>query len=120
MAVSPKSLKNLKSRKKGDPALPGAGAPKKIPGLRVLLAEVLGEDSKGHCGMRDILLAMKHKASRGDVKAAELLISRQFGAVTSKTEVSGPDGSQLPSWLTMNVGNINLLNQSNDSNQIEP
>ena len=87
MAVSKKSLKNLIYVKKGSKCLNPKGRPKKIPNLRILLANVLGEDSNGNSDAEAILKALSAKAKRGDVRAAELLLDRTFGKVAQSLEI---------------------------------
>jgi ribosomal protein L25 (general stress protein Ctc) len=75
---------NLKARKKGDPPLPGAGRPKKIPALDVLLADLFGEDEKGKSAARDVLNTLKVAATRGKMsatrlRAAEVIADRVWG-----------------------------------------
>ena len=55
------------------------GAPKKIPQLDVLLADVLGEEKDGIEAAKAILMALRSKAVKGDVRAAELLLDRAYG-----------------------------------------
>ncbi len=55
------------------------GQPRKIPELRKLLAEVLGEEKDGIAAAQAILMALRAKATKGDVRAAELLLDRAYG-----------------------------------------
>lgn len=93
--ISEKSAKNYKVGK-GKPPLnksfkPGQsgnpkGRPKKLPQLDKLLADVLGEETKGVTAGEAILKALRAKASRGDVKAAELLLDRAYGKVKQEID----------------------------------
>lgn len=73
--------------KKGNQASKGKGRPKKLPNLEQLLAEVLGEEFEIGVGknkevrtaLEIILKAQRHKASKGDTKAAQLLLERAYG-----------------------------------------
>jgi hypothetical protein len=56
------------------------GKPKKLPGLAELLAEVLAEEkADGLTAAKAILMALRSRAAKGDVKAAELLLNRAYG-----------------------------------------
>jgi hypothetical protein len=55
------------------------GKPKKLPGLAELLAEVLAEEKDGLPAAKVILMALRSRATKGDVKAAELLMNRAYG-----------------------------------------
>jgi hypothetical protein len=57
------------------------GRPKKIPELRELLANVLGDEKDGKSAAEAILMALRNKAIKGDVRAAELLLDRAYGKV---------------------------------------
>jgi hypothetical protein len=71
------------------------GRPKKLPQLDSLLADVLGEEKDGIEAAKAILMALRSKAVKGDVKAAESLLDRAYGKPTQKTELSGPDGKAI-------------------------
>lgn len=69
---------NLKPFKKGRSGNP-KGRPPKLPALDALLAEVLGEEKDGLTAAGAILRAIRLKATRGDVRAAEVLLDRAWG-----------------------------------------
>ena len=64
--------------KKGKTGNPN-GRPKKLPELNALLANVLGEEKDGITAAEAILKALRAKAAKGDVRAAELLLDRSYG-----------------------------------------
>lgn len=74
--------------KKGESGNPN-GRPKKLPHLEGLLANVLGEEKDGKTAAEAILMALRSKATRGDVRAAEVLLERAFGKVKQPIENSG-------------------------------
>lgn len=93
-------IENLKPFKKGEDKRRNInGRPKKIPELQVLLADVLGEQKDGIDAAKDILMALRAKATKGDVRAAEVLLNRAYGmpkqAIDMKAEVETVDVSQL-------------------------
>ena len=57
------------------------GKPKKLPHLDKLLAEVLGEEKDGITAAEAILKALRVKATKGDIRAAEVLLDRGYGKV---------------------------------------
>ena len=74
--------------KKGQSGNPN-GRPKKIPQLDVLLADVLGEEKDGKTAAEAILMALRAKAARGDVRAAEVLLDRAYGKAKQDLNISG-------------------------------
>jgi len=87
---NPKQDGNLKPFKKGvDPRRNVKGAPRKLPALEALLAEVLGEEKDGVTAAQAILMALRQKAAKGDVRAAELLMDRAYGKAKQPVEHSG-------------------------------
>jgi hypothetical protein len=70
--------KNLKSYKKGQSGNPN-GRPRKLPALDKLMADVLGEEKDGITAGEAILKALRLKATKGDVRAAEVLLDRAYG-----------------------------------------
>lgn len=64
--------------KKGESGNPN-GRPRKLPELDKLLADVLGEEKDGITAGEAILKAIRAKAAKGDVRAAELLLDRAYG-----------------------------------------
>lgn len=75
---------NLKPRKKGDPALPGAGRPPKIPSIDKILAEEFGETEEGKSAARELIRTLKKAALSGKMtvlraQSAERLADRIWG-----------------------------------------
>ena len=64
---------------KGDPRINRKGRPKQLPDLKELLCSVLGEESQGKTAMERILLTMRDRAIKGDVKASEMLKNWGYG-----------------------------------------
>jgi len=78
---------NPKPWKKGQSGNP-AGRPKKLPELRELLANVLGDEKDGKTAAEAILMALRAKATKGDVRAAELLLDRAYGKPKQDIEMA--------------------------------
>ena len=57
----------------------GGGRPRKLPALDKLMADVLGEEKDGITAGEAILKALRAKATKGDIRAAEVLLDRAYG-----------------------------------------
>jgi hypothetical protein len=95
MSLSPNLAKGVKFTKgvSGNPK----GRPKRIPDLDLLLADVLGEEKDGTEAAKAILMALRSKAIKGDVRAAEVLLDRAYGKAMQRIE--GKIESSVPDWL---------------------
>tara|TARA_R110000868_G_scaffold191789_1_gene436036 strand:+ start:182 stop:496 length:315 start_codon:yes stop_codon:yes gene_type:complete len=82
--------------KKGESGNPN-GRPRKLPELDKLLADVLGEEKDGVSAAEAILKALRLKASKGDVRAIELMLDRAYGKAPQTITHEG-----LPTSVTFN------------------
>lgn len=89
-------IPNNKPFKKGQSGNPN-GRPRKLPELDKLLADVLGEEKDGVSAAEAILKALRLKASKGDVRAAEIILDRAYGKARQTIEQH-------------NTTNVNILN----------
>lgn len=71
------------------------GAPRKLPDLDKILADVLGKEDKGRTAAEMIIEALKSKAYKGDVRAAEVLMDRAYGKSVEKHEHQFTKGIKL-------------------------
>ena len=62
------------------------GAPKKLPALDKLLADVLGSDGTYKSKAQEIIESLLKRALKGDVRAAELLLERGYGKVLQRID----------------------------------
>lgn len=74
--------------KKGDTRINRKGRPRKLPNLDKLLIVVLGENVNGEQALKSILIALRKRATTGDVRATELLLDRAYGKLKQSTDVS--------------------------------
>jgi len=88
---TPEGAKPFEKGTSGNPN----GRPPKLPELDSLLAEVLSEEKDGVCAAKAILIALRAKATKGDIRAGEVLLNRGWGTVTQKFEHAGKDGEPL-------------------------
>lgn len=99
MANNPNNKKNLKPFKPGkDERRNLEGRPPKLPDLDVLMADVLGEQKDGIEAAQAILMALRAKATKGDVRAAEVLLDRAYGKAKQSVDVT-TDGNALQGGL---------------------
>ena len=89
-------IPNNKPFKKGESGNPN-GRPRKLPELDKLLADVLGEEKDGVSAAEAILKALRLKASKGDVRAIELMLDRAYGKAPQTITHEG-----LPTSVTFN------------------
>jgi len=109
---NPKSKDNLKPIKKGEVKNP-KGAPKKLPRLDEILAEVLGSTQEGKTQAQRILDAMVRKANAGDVKAAHLLLDRGYGKVKEKIDITTNEESINKPSIQIEIITTNKDGESN-------
>lgn len=71
------------------------GRKPKLPKLDELLADVLGEDKDGIEAAKAILMALRAKATKGDVRAAEVLLERAYGKSKQIVDLNHSGGINL-------------------------
>lgn len=74
MAIPNQEKNQFKKGQSGNPK----GRPK-LPDLKEAIAKILAEEKDGHTALESILAALRAKASKGDVRAAQELLDRGFG-----------------------------------------
>jgi hypothetical protein len=80
--------------KKGETLNPN-GRPKKLPQLDKLLADVLGEEQDGKTAAQLILIALRKRASKGDVRAAEVLLERAYGKAKQEIKIDSSESQVM-------------------------
>ena len=78
----------------------GGGRPRKLPALDKLMADVLGEEKDGITAGEAILKALRAKATKGDVRAAEVLLDRAYGKPKQTTDTNITSTEPLVILLT--------------------
>jgi hypothetical protein len=89
----------------------GGGRPRKLPELDKLLADVLGEEKDGVSAAEAILKALRLKASKGDVRAIELMLDRAYGKAPQTITHEG-----LPTSVTFNF--TDMSGDKTDENEL--
>jgi len=91
--AGPGKPENLKPFKKGaDERRNLKGAPRKLPGLDVLLADVLGYDDgkpEESAKLRKMIQKLYDKALKGNTRAANILLDRAYGKPKQLVDVTG-------------------------------
>ena len=85
--------------KKGQSGNPN-GRPRVLPELNKLLAEVLGEEKDKVTAAQAILIALRAKATKGDVRAAEVLLDRAYGSAIQRQAATTTSGEDAKTELT--------------------
>jgi len=73
----PNPIPGNKPFKKGQSGNP-KGRPK-LPDLREAIAKILADEKDGYNALEATLMALRSKAVKGDIRAAEVLLDRAFG-----------------------------------------
>jgi len=73
--------------KKGQSGNP-KGRPK-LPDLKEAMQNILGETKEGKTALDAVLAALRAKAAKGDVRAAELLLDRAYGKSKQTIDMNG-------------------------------
>ena len=73
------TIKNLRPFKPGPDSRRNLKGRPKLPDLREALAKVLADEQNGMTALEATLKALRAKAIRGDIRAAEVLLDRAFG-----------------------------------------
>ena len=84
---------NPKPFKKGQSGNP-AGRPRKLPEIRQIIDEVLGEEKDGMTAAEAIFKKWRQMAMQGNIKAAELLIAYAYGKPIQRSEVDHTTGGE--------------------------
>jgi len=79
--------------KKGQSGNP-KGRPK-LPDISEALAKILADEKDGRTALEQTLLALRAKAVRGDIRAAEALLDRAFGKPKQSVDHT-TGGDKLP------------------------
>lgn len=74
------------------------GRPRKLPELDVLIADTLGEEKDGKTAAQAILAALRAKASKGDIRAAEVLLDRAYGKAKQPVDLK-VSGELIVNWV---------------------
>lgn len=83
-----------------------SGNPKgrpKLPDIRAALAKILADEKDGYTALEATLMALRAKAVRGDIRAAEVLLDRAFGKSKQAIDHTTNGESILPSRVQVEL-----------------
>lgn len=103
MSKRERSLANLKPFKKGQSGNPN-GRPK-LPDIRDALAKILADEKDGYTALEATLMALRAKAVRGDIRAAEALLDRAFGKPKQAIDHTTGGDKLVPNTITIELVN---------------
>lgn len=91
--------------KKGESGNP-KGRPK-LPDLKLVMAEILGEEKDKVSALKAIIMKLRQLAAAGNIKAAEVLLSRGYGlpkqTIEQLIEMKEPVVYILPNGKQVNM-----------------
>ena len=64
------------------------GRPKKLPALDVIMANVMGQEKDGITAAEAIIMKLREMATKGDIKAAQLLLDRGYGKAKQNIDIT--------------------------------
>jgi hypothetical protein len=80
------------------------GRPKKIPELRQLMADIMGEEgADGTTAMAAVVKRLRQQAIGGNMRAAELLLKYTYGMPKQSVELTGADDKPLFDGLSIKI-----------------
>lgn len=87
--------------KKGQSGNPN-GRPK-LPDIREALAKILADEKDGYTALEATLMALRAKAVRGDIRAAEALLDRAFGKPKQAIDHTTGGDKIVPNAITIEL-----------------
>jgi hypothetical protein len=90
MSPTPPKHSQFKKGQSGNPK----GRPK-LPDIKEALAKVLADEKDGYSALEATLMALRAKAVKGDIRAAEALLDRAFGKPRQSVDHT-TGGDKLP------------------------
>lgn len=85
-----------------------SGNPKgrpKLPDIREALAKILADEKDGYTALEATLMALRAKAVRGDIRAAEALLDRAFGKPKQAIDHTTGGDKLVPNTITIELVN---------------
>lgn len=64
------------------------GRPKKLPALDIIMANVMGREKDGITAAEAIIMKLREMATKGDIKAAQLLLDRGYGKAKQNIDIT--------------------------------
>ena len=100
--------KNLKKFKKGESGNPNGRPKGTLRDIKVVLQDLLSQEKNGTQLIDGLMSVVVNKALKGDLKAADMLLSYTYGKPTQKTEITGADGERIDFKVEVIQGEKNI------------
>ena len=101
------------------------GRKKKLPELRDIMDNVMGDEQKGTTAAEAVLMALRQKAIKGDVQAIKVLLEYMYGKpsqsidlTTKGDKIGNTDFMNLPIEARLQI--IQIMNENKAAAQNEP
>jgi hypothetical protein len=64
------------------------GRPKKLPSIDLIMTNVMGDEKNGISAAEAIIMKLRDMATKGDIKAAQLLLDRAYGKAKQDIDIT--------------------------------
>jgi hypothetical protein len=64
------------------------GRPKKLPSIDLIMTNVMGDEKNGITAAEAIIMKLRDMATKGDIKAAQLLLERAYGKAKQDIDIT--------------------------------
>lgn len=106
MSKKPNPIPGNKPFQKGQSGNP-AGRPK-LRDIKEVLTDLLSQEKNKQQLIDGLMTVIVNKALKGDLKAADMLLSYTYGKPTQKTEITGADGERIDFKVEVIQGEKNI------------
>ena len=106
MSKKPNPIPGNKPFQKGQSGNP-AGRPK-LRDIKEVLTDLLSQEKNKQQLVDAVMTVVVNKALKGDLKAADMLLSYTYGKPTQKTEITGADGEKIDFKVEVVQGEKNI------------
>lgn len=106
MSKKPNPIPGNKPFQKGQSGNP-AGRPK-LRDIKEVLTDLLSQEKNKQQLIDGLMTVIVNKALKGDLKAADMLLSYTYGKPTQKTEITGADGERIDFKVEVVQGEKNI------------
>ncbi len=66
----------------------GGGRPKKLPSIDLIMTNVMGDEKNGITAAEAIIMKLRDMATKGDIRAAQLLLDRAYGKAKQDIDIT--------------------------------
>ena len=95
------NIENLKPFKKGEDSRRNLKGRPKIPDISEVIAKILSEEEDGQTALEAVLISLRTKAIKGDVRAIQELLDRAYGK--SKQSIDHTTAGEKITGFTLEV-----------------